>query len=80
MGLNSDLSVKRLKGNDRPLQRCDSRANVLSSLPFVDGVAVFDEDTPFDLISTLQPDVILKGGDYKAADIVGADIVQARGC
>ena len=79
VGLNSDLSVKRLKGNDRPLQGCDSRANILSSLPFIDGVAVFDEDTPFDLISTLQPDVILKGGDYKAADIVGADIVQARG-
>lgn len=79
VGLNSDLSVKRLKGNNRPLQACDSRANVLSSLPFIDGVAVFDEDTPLDLVGTLQPDVIIKGGDYKASDIVGADIVNARG-
>ena len=79
VGLNSDLSVKRLKGNNRPLQACDSRANVLSSLPFIDGVAVFDEDTPLDLVGTLQPDVIIKGGDYKPSDIVGADIVNARG-
>ncbi|MDB2390197.1 bifunctional heptose 7-phosphate kinase/heptose 1-phosphate adenyltransferase [Alphaproteobacteria bacterium] len=79
VGLNSDVSVKRLKGTGRPLQTSDSRASVLSCLPFVDGVAVFDEDTPFDLVSTLQPDVIIKGGDYTASNIVGADIVNARG-
>ncbi|ADE38947.1 PfkB family carbohydrate kinase [Candidatus Puniceispirillum marinum] len=79
VGLNSDLSVKRLKGNNRPLQSSDSRANVLASLPFIDGVAVFEEDTPYNLVSTLQPDVIIKGGDYKASDVVGADIVNARG-
>ncbi|WP_348720863.1 bifunctional heptose 7-phosphate kinase/heptose 1-phosphate adenyltransferase [uncultured Candidatus Puniceispirillum sp.] len=79
VGVNSDRSVKRLKGNSRPLQACDSRASVLSSLPFIDGVAVFDEDTPLDLVSILQPDVIIKGGDYTATDVVGADIVNARG-
>jgi len=63
----------------RPLQSSTMRATVLASLPFVDGVVIFDEDTPFELITTLQPDIIVKGGDYQAADIVGADIVAARG-
>jgi len=79
VGLNSDRSVKRLKGDMRPLQSSTKRATVLASLPFVDGVVIFDEDTPFELITTLQPDIIVKGGDYQAADIVGADIVAARG-
>ena len=79
VGLNSDRSVKRLKGDSRPLQTATMRAAVLASLPFVDGVIIFDEDTPFELITTLQPDIIIKGGDYQAADIVGADIVTARG-
>ena len=61
MGLNGDRSVKRLKGESRPLQPATMRATVLASLPFVDGVAIFDEDTPFDLITTLQPDIIVKG-------------------
>ncbi len=79
VGLNGDRSVKRLKGDRRPLQPATMRATVLASLPFVDGVVIFDEDTPFELITTLQPDIIVKGGDYQAADIVGADIVAARG-
>ncbi|MEK9760634.1 MAG: PfkB family carbohydrate kinase, partial [Candidatus Puniceispirillum sp.] len=79
VGLNGDWSVKRLKGESRPLQPATMRATVLASLPFVDGVVIFDEDTPFDLITTLQPDIIVKGGDYQAADIVGADIVATRG-
>lgn len=79
VGLNSDLSVKRIKGNSRPLQPATVRATVLASLPFVDGVVIFDEDTPFELITALQPDIIIKGGDYRAEDIVGADIVAARG-
>jgi len=79
VGLNGDRSVKRLKGESRPLQPATMRATVLASLPFVDGVVIFDEDTPFDLITTLQPDIIVKGGDYQVEDIVGADIVAARG-
>ena len=79
VGLNSDASVKRLKGASRPVQSDRQRAAILSSLPFVDGVAVFGEDTPLDLITTLRPDVIFKGGDYRPEDVVGADVVTARG-
>ena len=79
VGLNSDRSVSRLKGEARPLQNEDQRAAVLSQLPFVDGVAVFGEDTPLELIKTLQPDFIFKGGDYTPETVVGAEIVAARG-
>jgi D-beta-D-heptose 7-phosphate kinase / D-beta-D-heptose 1-phosphate adenosyltransferase len=79
VGLNGDTSVKRLKGAGRPTQPVKLRSAVLAALPFVDAVAVFDEDTPFDLIATLQPDIIVKGGDYIADQVVGADIVAARG-
>jgi len=79
VGLNGDRSVKRLKGDSRPLQTATIRAAVLASLPFVDGVVIFDEDTPFELITTLKPDIIIKGGDYQGAEIVGADIVAALG-
>ena len=79
IGLNSDHSVKRLKGSSRPYQTAETRSAVLASLSAVDAVAVFEEDTPFDLISRLQPDIIIKGGDYQADDVVGADIVAARG-
>ena len=79
VGLNGDTSVKRLKGAGRPTQPVELRSAILAALPFVDAIAVFDEDTPFDLIATLQPDIIVKGGDYIADQVVGADIVAARG-
>ncbi len=79
VGLNGDASVRRLKGAGRPTQSAELRSAVLAALPFVDAIAVFDEDTPFDLIATLQPDIIVKGGDYIADQVVGADIVAARG-
>ena len=79
VGLNGDASVRRLKGAGRPHQSAELRSAVLAALPFVDAVAVFDEDTPFDLIATLQPDIIVKGGDYVADQVVGGDIVAARG-
>ncbi|MDB3880013.1 bifunctional heptose 7-phosphate kinase/heptose 1-phosphate adenyltransferase [Alphaproteobacteria bacterium] len=79
VGLNGDTSVRRLKGSGRPTQPAELRSAILAALPFVDAIAVFDEDTPFDLIATLQPDIIVKGGDYIADQVVGADIVAARG-
>ena len=79
VGLNGDASVRRLKGAGRPHQSAELRSAVLAALPFVEALAVFDGDTPFDLIATLQPDIIVKGGDYIADQVVGADIVAARG-
>lgn len=79
VGLNSDASVTRLKGPDRPIMDEQARALLLASLLFVDLVVVFDEDTPLALITELQPDVLAKGGDYAIADIVGAPEVQSRG-
>jgi D-beta-D-heptose 7-phosphate kinase/D-beta-D-heptose 1-phosphate adenosyltransferase len=79
IGLNSDNSVKRLKGKDRPFQDEESRALILASLSFVDHVIIFDEDTPHELIDKVKPDVLVKGGDYKAEEIVGYDLVTARG-
>jgi len=78
VGLNSDNSVKRLKGSDRPVNDELSRAYLLSSLRSVDYVVIFEEDTPFNLINRLQPDVLIKGGDYKIENIVGADIVEKK--
>jgi D-beta-D-heptose 7-phosphate kinase/D-beta-D-heptose 1-phosphate adenosyltransferase len=79
VGLNSDASVRRLKGLGRPLQSTATRAGVLAALDIVDAVVAFDEDTPKNLITLLQPDFIVKGGDYKADDVVGSEIVKARG-
>jgi rfaE bifunctional protein nucleotidyltransferase chain/domain len=79
IGLNSDASVKRLKGEDRPVNNQESRAMLLASLFFVDAVVVFEEDTPFNLISTLLPDVLVKGGDYQIENIVGAKEVTENG-
>ena len=80
VGLNSDASVRRLnKGPERPLNCERARAQVLSGLASVDYVAVFDQDTPYELIKAVGPDILVKGGDWKIADIVGSDIVQARG-
>ncbi|HLO58561.1 MAG TPA: D-glycero-beta-D-manno-heptose 1-phosphate adenylyltransferase [Bacteroidales bacterium] len=79
IGLNTDASVKKLKGPDRPYQDENTRALVLAALGFVTAVALFDEETPYNLISKVQPDVLVKGGDYKVEDIVGYDIVKAKG-
>lgn len=76
VGLNSDNSVRRLKGNHRPFQNEKTRMLLLASLHFVDAVILFDEDTPYELLQFIQPDVLVKGGDYKNNEIVGADIVK----
>ncbi|AQW86080.1 D,D-heptose 1-phosphate adenosyltransferase / 7-phosphate kinase [Campylobacter pinnipediorum subsp. caledonicus] len=76
VGLNSDDSVKRLKGQTRPINNQDDRASMLSSLGFVDYVIIFDEDTPYELIKKLKPDILVKGADYKDKDVVGSDIVK----
>lgn len=79
VGLNSDASVRRLKGPTRPVRTEAERAYVLSALEMVDCVVMFGEDTPIDLVVLLEPDVIVKGGDYTVDTIVGAREVQARG-
>lgn len=79
VGLNSDASIKRLKGNDRPIQNENARATVLSSLSMVDLVVVFDEDTPLELIKTLRPDVLVKGADYAKDQVVGGKEVESWG-
>ena len=79
VGLNSDASVQRLKGPTRPIRSTAERAYVLAALEAVDVVVVFEEDTPLDLVCLLEPDVIVKGGDYAADTIVGASHVTARG-
>lgn len=79
IGMNSDSSVKMLKGENRPVNNEEDRALVLSALRFVDYVTVFDEETPYELIKLLKPDVLVKGGDYTFETIVGADIVSEYG-
>lgn len=79
VGVNSDASVRRLKGPERPVRTESDRAYVLAALECVDVVTVFDEDTPLELVRRLRPDVIVKGGDYTESSIVGAAEVRARG-
>lgn len=79
IGLNSDDSVRRLKGNNRPLNDQQQRAMLLASLSFVSAVVIFEEDTPLNLIARVQPQVLAKGGDYKPDEVAGADIVKAQG-
>ncbi|MCK4920283.1 MAG: D-glycero-beta-D-manno-heptose 1-phosphate adenylyltransferase [Bacteroidales bacterium] len=79
IGLNSDSSVTRLKGEGRPVQDETSRALVLASLEFVDFVILFGEDTPIELISSIKPDFLIKGGDYKPENIIGYDFVTKNG-
>jgi rfaE bifunctional protein nucleotidyltransferase chain/domain len=79
VGLNSDASVRRLKGPGRPIQPEKDRAGVLSAMACVDYVIVFNEDTPLSLIKKIEPDVLIKGGDWPLNKIVGGDIVRARG-
>lgn len=79
LGLNSDASTRRLKGPARPINDQISRAIVLAGLSFVDAIIIFEEDTPLDIITAINPDVLVKGGDYKATEIVGADVVRRNG-
>lgn len=79
IGLNTDISVKRLKGETRPVNDEQARALILSALIFVDQVILFNEDTPYELIKFIQPDILVKGSDYKPEDIVGYDIVKNKG-
>jgi rfaE bifunctional protein nucleotidyltransferase chain/domain len=79
IGLNSDASVKRLKGETRPVNHQDSRALLLSAFFFIDAIVVFEDDTPANLINAVMPDVLVKGGDYTIENIVGANEVMANG-
>ena len=79
IGLNSDKSVRKLKGKKRPVVSQGNRAKVLSALSFVDFVVIFNDLTPIDLIKRIKPDVLVKGGDWKIKDIVGSDFVISRG-
>ncbi len=79
VGINSDDSVRRLKGPTRPVVDQDNRAHLLKSLRMVDYVVIFDEDTPLELIKAVQPDVLVKGEDYLGKEVVGRDVVEARG-
>ena len=79
VGLNTDASVRRLKGEGRPVNDENARALVLAALSFVDAVVLFDEDTPYELIKAVRPDVLVKGADYKPEEIVGYDIVTSYG-
>lgn len=80
VGLNSDESVKKLhKGDNRPIQDQDSRALIMASLECISAVIIFDEETPADLIKLVQPDVLVKGGDWKPEQIAGYDTVKAKG-
>ena len=79
VGLNSDASVRRLKGENRPMQNEAARAVVLSSLETVDLVVIFDEDTPEKLLDEVRPDFLVKGADYTIETVVGADLVQSYG-
>jgi rfaE bifunctional protein nucleotidyltransferase chain/domain len=79
IGINSDSSVQKIKGKSRPINDERSRSMVLASLEFVTNVVLFDEETPYELIKTIQPDILVKGKDYTVEQIVGHDIVLAKG-
>jgi D-glycero-beta-D-manno-heptose 1-phosphate adenylyltransferase len=79
LGLNTDASISRIKGPNRPLQDEVSRARIMASLLFVDAVVLFDDDTPLELITAVQPDILVKGDDYTVEQIVGHEVVMANG-
>jgi D-glycero-beta-D-manno-heptose 1-phosphate adenylyltransferase len=79
VGMNTDTSVKKIKGNGRPLINENARASILASLKFITAVVLFDEETPYELIKFISPVVLVKGGDYEPQTIVGCDIVKAKG-
>jgi D-beta-D-heptose 7-phosphate kinase/D-beta-D-heptose 1-phosphate adenosyltransferase len=78
VGINSDDSVKRLKGDDRPIFRLEDRTALLEAIRYVDKVEIFDEDTPYELIKRIKPDLIVKGGDYVSDQVVGHDICDVE--
>ena len=78
VAINSDESVKKLKGEKRPINSQEDRKLILESFKFVDEVIVFNEDTPYNVITKIQPDIIVKGGDYKIEEVVGNDICKVR--
>ena len=78
VGINSDMSIKKIKGSSRPIIEEDSRAKQLAAIEFIDAVILFNEDTPYDLINILKPDVLTKGGDYKKNDIVGNQLINKQ--
>jgi len=79
IGLNSDRSVRKIKGKNRPINNQEARAKVLAALEYVDYVVIFDEETPLKLIEAVKPDVLIKGADWKEQEVVGADVVKAAG-
>ena len=79
VGLNSDNSIRRIKGEHRPIMDERARSEMLSVLPFIDFITIFDEDTPYNLIKEIRPHILVKGGDWEEDRIVGADIVRALG-
>ena len=79
IGLNTDLSISSIKGPTRPIQDEKSRAIILASMQFVDAIVYFSDPTPYELIKALQPDILVKGADYKPEEIIGYDIVKAKG-
>jgi D-beta-D-heptose 7-phosphate kinase/D-beta-D-heptose 1-phosphate adenosyltransferase len=79
VGINSDRSVRAVKGSDRPINPEAERAEILAALACVDAVAIFDEETPYEIISAIAPDILVKGADWAENAIVGRDIVEARG-
>jgi len=79
IGLNSDQSIKRLKGETRPINNEYSRSLLLAALSFVDAIVIFGEDTPYELIEIIQPDILVKGGGYDETNMIGADIVKSKG-
>ena len=79
VGINGDSSVKKLKGKKRPINNLNYRASMLASLKPVDAVVTFDEDTPYSLIETLMPDILVKGGDYSTNEVVGGELIKNNG-
>lgn len=79
VGVNSDESVRKIKKEGRPITDENSRSSIIAALHFVDAVVLFDEETPYEMIKLIQPDILVKGSDYKTEEIVGYDIVKAKG-
>jgi len=76
VGLNTDSSIKRVKGSSRPVNKLEYRKEILESIVFVDRVVAFEEDNPLELIKTIKPDIIVKGGDYKASEVIGSNLCE----
>ena len=79
LGLNTDDSVRRLKGPSRPVNSQEARSTILAAISFIDAIVLFDEDTPAELISRIRPDILVKGKDYDGKEIVGSDLVKSYG-